>query len=444
MRLFWGLGFALIVALGFWVGFRGGDEVQGSESAGFLPAPTEPAAAPNQAAGQPTSQPAGQPNPTPEPKATPPAPKQVAPAPAPAVSATLPRAPAQRPEEAAIAAALLHRPWGEVSVLLSQSNLEQDRRNLVGAVSAALAGDRERAQSFARGLDKSDDLDAREKALVASAVQGTPVGAVAASAGSESITAIAIALALRARDGDALLAAGRHAEAASAFSDVLLADATATWPMDREALQRWTERLNRAQAGHRWNAKGAWPSITVTVKPGDSLTSIRARVIKEHPEILVCTGLIQRVNQLRSDRDLHPGDKLRIPTERPHMLVDISTRWVLYRVGNEVAAAWEGGVGKPGHETVPGNYVIGDKLRNPSWFRPGKKPVPFGDPENPLGTRWLAWVNNGVDSSLGFHGTGEPDSVGGAVSSGCVRMRNEDVEVLFEILPEKAAVQVQP
>jgi lipoprotein-anchoring transpeptidase ErfK/SrfK len=315
---------------------------------------------------------------------------------------------------------------------------------MYAAVSVALAGDRERARVLARGLEKSDDLDARERALVQSAVQGTPVAPVAASRGTDSIAAVAMALALRARDGSALLAAGKHAEAAAAFSEVLLADATATWPSDRTALQRWTDGVNQAQAAHRWNVKGGWPSFTVTVKSGDSLTSIRQRAIKEHPELLVCTGLIQRVNQLRNEKDLHPGDVLRIPTERVHVLVDISTRWVLYMMGDEVVAAWEGGVGKPGNDTVPGAYTIGGKLKNPTWFRPGAKPVPFGDPENPLGTRWLSWMANGVDSSLGFHGTSDPKTVGGAVSSGCVRLRNEDVEVLYEILPEKTEVLVQP
>jgi lipoprotein-anchoring transpeptidase ErfK/SrfK len=117
---------------------------------------------------------------------------------------------------------------------------------------------------------------------------------------------------------------------------------------------------------------------------------------------------------------------------------------VIYMMGDEVVAAWEGGVGKAGNETVPGRYTIGVKLANPPWFKPGFAPVPYGDPENPLGTRWLSWRQNGVDSHLGFHGTTDPDTVGGAVSSGCVRLRNEDVEVLFEILPEKSDVVVQP
>ena len=70
--------------------------------------------------------------------------------------------------------------------------------------------------------------------------------------------------------------------------------------------------------------------------------------------------------------------------------------------------------------------------------------MPFGDPTNPLGTRWLEWGVDGKGTSLGFHGTNDPDGVGGRVSEGCVRMRNEDVELLFDILPRDAEVVVQP
>ncbi len=79
------------------------------------------------------------------------------------------------------------------------------------------------------------------------------------------------------------------------------------------------------------------------------------------------------------------------------------------------------------------------------WFRPGMDPVPFGDPKNPLGTRWIAWFTpEGKKSSLGFHGTNEPQSMGGAVSEGCIRMRNHEVEVLFEILPRGSRILVRP
>ena len=428
MRYLWGLGFVLVIAIGFWIGTRGGSEVQGGESAGFLAAPDQKAAAPA----------ADLPVPPKVPVAVTPklAPIASTPPPAPVPSA--------HPEETAIAAAVLHRPWKEVSVLVDQSSLPDARKSLYAAVSAAVAGDFERAKRFSQRLEGSADIDARERSLLASALGSSPVAAVPASAATDSIAATAIALTLRARDAARLLASGQSAEAARAYSDVLLADATATWPSDRTALQRWTDGIDLAQTGYRWSAKGPWPSISETVKAGDSLTAIRQRVLKANSQLLICTGLIERVNQMASSKSIHPGDVLRIPTDRPHMLVDISTRWVLYMMGDEVVAAWEGGVGKPGNETQPGQYTIGVKQPNPPWFRPGGAPVPFGNPENPLGTRWLSWRLNGVESHLGFHGTTDPSSVGGAVSSGCIRLRNEDVEELFEILPERADVLVQP
>ena len=78
------------------------------------------------------------------------------------------------------------------------------------------------------------------------------------------------------------------------------------------------------------------------------------------------------------------------------------------------------------------------------WFPTGGKPVPFGDPENPLGTRWIPWLRDGQKTSIGFHGTNEEVGVGGRVSQGCVRLRNVDAELLFDILPEGASVTVQP
>lgn len=432
MRLLWGFGFVLVVVLGLWVGLRKNGEVQGKDSAGFLDnSDASPAAAIQ----------------------TPSAPVKTIAASAPAatgaslsspVVASPPPMRATRIEEQTIAASVLHRPWSEVSVLVGQSQLSDPRRRMYSAVSAAIGGDLDRARQFADGLDKSDELDARERALVASAVQGAAVAALPASSGSESVGAMAMALALRARDGSQWLAAGKSADAARAYSDVLYADATATWPADPTALKHWSEQLSLAQAGHRWSVKGTWPSISYTVKPGDSLVAIRQRAIKEHPDLLVCTGLIARANQLKNDKALHPNDVLRIPTDRVHMVVDISTRWVLYMMGDEVVAAWEGGVGKPGSETAPGQYKIGSKQENPPWFKSGAKMVPYGNPENPLGTRWLSWQVNGAESHLGFHGTTDPSTVGGAVSSGCVRLRNQDVEELFEILPEKADVLVQP
>ncbi|MEW6082210.1 MAG: L,D-transpeptidase [Bacillota bacterium] len=84
-------------------------------------------------------------------------------------------------------------------------------------------------------------------------------------------------------------------------------------------------------------------------------------------------------------------------------------------------------IGKPATPTPVGEFTLVTKQVDPWWIpEPGAAPVPPG-PANPLGTRWM-----GLDLPLyGIHGTISPSSIGRAVSKGCVRMRNEDVESLF-------------
>ena len=180
------------------------------------------------------------------------------------------------------------------------------------------------------------------------------------------------------------------------------------------------------------------------MQPGEGLIVLRKRMIAEHPSLLTCTGLIARANQLENPDALRPGEVLRIPLDRPSVLVDLSARWVFYRFDDEIAAAWPAGVGRPGQETPTGRYTIGLKQEQPPWHPRGRPMVPYGDPENPLGSHWLAWRDeNGRLTDVGFHGTTGADGVGEAVSMGCVRLRNEDVKVLHDTLPLDAEVTVQ-
>ncbi|HEX6970654.1 MAG TPA: L,D-transpeptidase, partial [Limnochordia bacterium] len=75
------------------------------------------------------------------------------------------------------------------------------------------------------------------------------------------------------------------------------------------------------------------------------------------------------------------------------------------------------------------NRVIHPTYYPPDWYRRGLKPIPPG-PDNPVGTRWL-----GLDiPGYGIHGTNDPTSIGKAVSGGCIRMYNADVEELAELV----------
>jgi L,D-transpeptidase ErfK/SrfK len=66
------------------------------------------------------------------------------------------------------------------------------------------------------------------------------------------------------------------------------------------------------------------------------------------------------------------------------------------------------------------------RVVNPTYFKAGKITAP--GPGNPVGTRWIGLSQKGY----GIHGTNAPGSIGYAKSHGCIRLRNADVERLFE------------
>jgi lipoprotein-anchoring transpeptidase ErfK/SrfK len=98
----------------------------------------------------------------------------------------------------------------------------------------------------------------------------------------------------------------------------------------------------------------------------------------------------------------------------------------------------------PGYETTLGKYTIGNKQKDPTWFKPGSAPVPPGDPHNELGTRWMPLVpaEPGLPTDLGIHGTIAPETIGQYKSHGCPRLRKEDVEELYDLIVRSTPVEI--
>ena len=88
-------------------------------------------------------------------------------------------------------------------------------------------------------------------------------------------------------------------------------------------------------------------------------------------------------------------------------------------------------------------FLIVDKIIEPPWTRPSdNRKIEYGDPENVLGSRWMALrsENHPELVSFGIHGTWERNSIGKKSSAGCIRMLNEDIEELFDVVPRKTKV----
>jgi len=145
-----------------------------------------------------------------------------------------------------------------------------------------------------------------------------------------------------------------------------------------------------------------------------------------------------------------PGTVVISPAERYLYHVQPGGRAVRYGVG----------VGKEGFEWS-GVATINSKQEWPDWYPPAemieRRPdikeqlvelrsgmgVP-GGLRNPIGARGLYLWQNNEDTLFRIHGTNEPHTIGKSVSSGCIRMINQDVMHLYERVPIGSEVKVLP
>lgn len=123
------------------------------------------------------------------------------------------------------------------------------------------------------------------------------------------------------------------------------------------------------------------------------------------------------------------------PAAPGSIVIDTVNRFLYLVEDGGTARRYGVGVGRPGF-TWAGEHRITRKAEWPSWHppvemrhrQPGLPVMMPGGPKNPLGARAMY-----LGSTLyRIHGTAEPWTIGHAVSSGCIRMRNEDVTDLYQ------------
>jgi hypothetical protein len=124
------------------------------------------------------------------------------------------------------------------------------------------------------------------------------------------------------------------------------------------------------------------------------------------------------------------------PAEARHIVVSIQDCKLALIEGDKVVKIWDAAVGTKSSPSPSGNFAIASRLSQPTYYHPGKI-IPSG-PSNPLGTRWLGLNLKG----FGIHGTNAPRSIGKKASHGCIRMRNRDIEELFEMVKAGDAVEI--
>jgi lipoprotein-anchoring transpeptidase ErfK/SrfK len=136
------------------------------------------------------------------------------------------------------------------------------------------------------------------------------------------------------------------------------------------------------------------------------------------------------------------------PSQYPAGTIMVSTtqRRLYLMLGNGQAVRYPVGVGKAGKQWAGTSYIDG-KYRNPAWAPPAEVKrdnprlpdvIPGGSPRNPMGV--AAMTLSGGQYAI--HGTNVPNSIGGYVSYGCIRMYNQDITDLFDRVSVGAQVVV--
>lgn len=166
-----------------------------------------------------------------------------------------------------------------------------------------------------------------------------------------------------------------------------------------------------------------------TVQSGDSL----AKLAKKFGTTI---ELIKKSNNI-SGSMIKIGDRLRIFSGTFSVNIDKSTNLLDLYLNDVFFKRYRVGTGEY-NRTPVGEFTITDRIPQPTWWRPDGKSVPYGDPDNELGTHWLSLNIRGY----GIHGTWEPDTIGKQASAGCVRLVNEEIEELYSILPIGTPVSI--
>jgi lipoprotein-anchoring transpeptidase ErfK/SrfK len=127
--------------------------------------------------------------------------------------------------------------------------------------------------------------------------------------------------------------------------------------------------------------------------------------------------------------------------EAVNLVLKLKEKRVYIYKGDKVLAKYPVAIGKKGRETPTGEWQVMEKIKNPGWtsFKTGE--FMASGRENPLGSRWIGFWTDGRDM-IGFHGTSKLDSIGRAVSNGCVRMYNRDVKAMYKLVKVGTVVRV--
>jgi lipoprotein-anchoring transpeptidase ErfK/SrfK len=239
--------------------------------------------------------------------------------------------------------------------------------------------------------------------------------------------------------------AGRFLEARAELNDALQSpdlDLSQT-----DSIKAMLSRISQTVVfGHRRFADDAYGGVYV-VQPGDSL----ARIAMAHD----CTWeLLSRINGIEPRR-LRAGSSIKIidgpffaVVEKHKFTLDIYLGGLPGERSAMFITSYPVGLGRD-DSTPVGTWIVEPhhKLKHPTYYSPrGEGVIAADDPKNPLGGYWIGLTGTDGQAvgkiSYGIHGTIDPDSIGKQSSMGCIRLRPDDIAVVYDMMVEGKSLVV--
>lgn len=122
---------------------------------------------------------------------------------------------------------------------------------------------------------------------------------------------------------------------------------------------------------------------------------------------------------------------------RRQIVVSIPDRKLAVLENGAILRIFPVAVGAAVSPSPVGQFEIVSRLANPTYYHAGVV-VPPGS-GNPIGPRWIGLDRKGY----GIHGTNQPRSIGHAASHGCIRLRNQQIEQLYEMVRVGDTVEIR-
>lgn len=270
-----------------------------------------------------------------------------------------------------------------------------------------------------------------------------PRGTTQATAATGGSNRISFELAQQGLD---LIAANEHVLARDKLTRVL--ERGGLSPGDEEAVRDALARVNERLVFGPEVVPGDPFTMEYTIRSGDVLSKLPREM-----GLLVPWRFIGTVNRIDDPARIRVGQRIKLVTGPFHALVHKSEHRMDVYLGDGAeqvfVRSFDVGLGE-NDGTPIGRWRIGTKVQNPDWRNPRTgEYFSSDDPENPIGEWWLALEPDEERlkdaTSYGIHGTIDPDSIGDDRSMGCVRMRDADIAIVYELLRSGSSyVEIRP